>query len=132
MDIVDQPGTTCLRQRIIRWVCFAVLLLGIACGTGGCADQPYAAYPGYGPRFGYGYGPGYGGPGYGYGYRGYGYPGYGYPGSITVAVEDRAYYTRGAGYYVGRDYYVWKPGHWAVRNGQRVWIHGHYVLRQRY
>ena len=38
----------------------------------------------------------------------------------------------GAGYYVGRTYYVWKPGHWVVRNGQRVWIHGHYVVRGRY
>ena len=137
MNIVDPPGTTSLgRQRAIRWMCFSVLLVGIACGTGGCADQYYSGYPGYGPRYGYatgyGYGPGYGygyGPGYGYGYPGYGYPGYG---SVTVEVGDRPYYTRGAGYYVGRDYYVWKPGHWVVRNGQRVWIHGHYVLRRRY
>ena len=99
-------------------MCFSVLLVCIACGTGGCADQYYSGYPGYGPRYGYG--------------PGYGYPGYGYPGSVTVEVGDRPYYTRGAGYYVGRDYYVWKPGHWVVRNGRRVWIHGHYVLRRRY
>jgi hypothetical protein len=24
---------------------------------------------------------------------------------------------------------VWKPGHWRLRNGQRVWVHGHYVIR---
>ena len=59
---------------------------------------------------------------------GYG-PGYAaYPGSVTVEVGDRAYYTRGPGYYVGRTYYVWRPGHWRWRNGQKVWIHGHYVV----
>ncbi len=65
------------------------------------------------------------GPGYGpYG------PGYGaYPGSVTVEIGDRPYYTRGSGYYVGRSYYVWRPGHWARRNGQRVWVHGRYVVR---
>jgi hypothetical protein len=47
-------------------------------------------------------------------------------------VGDRPYYRHGAGYYVGRTYYVWKPGHWAARNGQRVWIHGHYVIRGGY
>jgi hypothetical protein len=26
-------------------------------------------------------------------------------------------------------YYVWKPGHWAWRHGQKVWIRGHYVAR---
>jgi hypothetical protein len=49
-----------------------------------------------------------------------------------VEVGDRPYYSHGAGYYVGRTYYVWKPGHWASRNGQRVWIHGHYVVRRGY
>jgi len=135
MNIIDHPETTPPgRQWATRWMCFSVLLVAIACGTAGCADQYYSQYPGYGPRYGYatGYGPGYGyGPGPGYG-PGYGYPGYGYPGSVTVAIGDRPYYTRGAGYYVGRDYYVWKPGHWVVRNGRRVWIHGHYALRQRY
>jgi WXXGXW repeat (2 copies) len=33
------------------------------------------------------------------------------------------------GYYVGHSYYVWRPGHWRWRGGQRVWIHGHYVIR---
>jgi hypothetical protein len=71
-------------------------------------------YPGNGP-----YGPGYAGS-----------PGYvAAPGSVTVEIGDRPYYTRGAGYYVGRSYYVWRPGHWARRGGQRVWIHGHYVIR---
>ena len=56
----------------------------------------------------------------------------GYPGSVTVEVGDRPYYRHGAGYYVGRTYYVWKPGHWAARHGQRVWIHGHYVVRGGY
>jgi hypothetical protein len=130
MNIADHPETASLgRQRTIRWMCFSVLLVCIACGTGGCADQYYSGYPGYGPRYA-GYSPGYGyGPGYGY--PRYGYPGYGYPGSVTVEIGDRPYYTRGAGYYVGRDYYVWKPGHWVVRNGRKVWIHGHYVLRRR-
>jgi|SRR6188472_2217449 hypothetical protein len=89
-----------------------------ALGVAGCADY-YAGYPGYGTY--HGPGPYYGGPYY-----------RGYPGSVTVAVGDRPYYRHGAGYYVGRTYYVWKPGHWASRNGQRVWIHGHYVVRRGY
>jgi hypothetical protein len=24
---------------------------------------------------------------------------------------------------------VWKPGHWGWRHHQKVWIHGHYVVR---
>ena len=40
------------------------------------------------------------------------------------------YYTRGPGYYVGRTYYVWRPGRWAWQNGQRVWIRGGYVVRR--
>ena len=107
------------------------LWLGAICLTwaiAGCADQ-YA--PGYGP--GYYAGPGYGrgyyaGSGY-YGSPAYGYPGYGYGSSVSVAIEDRPYYVRGPGYYSGRSYYVWKPGHWAVRHGRKVWVHGHYVLR---
>jgi hypothetical protein len=101
----------------------SVLLLVLVCAAvvlGGCADY-YAGYPGYGPYNGgtyYGGGPYYGGPYYG-----------GYPGSVTVAVGDRPYYVRGPGYYVGRTYYLWRPGHWATRHGQRVWIHGHYVVR---
>jgi WXXGXW repeat (2 copies) len=47
---------------------------------------------------------------------------------VVVAVGDRPYY-RGPGYWSGRAYYVWKPGHWSRRHGQQVWIRGHYVLR---
>ena len=99
-----------------------LVLVSAAFGIGGCGDY-YATTPGYGPSYGPGpyYGGGYG-PGYGPGYAAY-------PGSVTVEVGDRAYYTRGPGYYVGRSYYVWRPGHWRWRNGQKVWIHGHYVIR---
>jgi hypothetical protein len=108
-----------------------ILWLGAICLTwaiAGCADN-YA--PGYGP--GYYAGPGYGrgyyaGSGY-YGSPGYGYPGYGYGSSVSVAIGDRPYYVRGPGYYAGRSYYVWRSGHWAVRHGRKVWVHGHYVLR---
>ena len=65
------------------------------------------------------YGPGYAGPGPYYG------PGYGSSASVVVAVQDRPYYTRGPGYYVGRAYYAWRPGHLSRRG---VWIPGHYVL----
>ena len=99
----------------LKWSALLLFLISVALAAGGC-EGTYTAYPGYGPYYG-GYGPGYG-------------PGYAaYPGSVTVEVGDRPYYTRGAGYYVGRAYYVWRPGHWARRNGQRVWIHGHYVAR---
>ena len=93
---------------------------------------PATRAPAYGPGYaGNGpYEPGYAGNGpYGAGYAGP--PGYvAAPGSVTVAVGDRPYYTRGPGYYVGRTYYVWRPGHWGTnRYGQRVWIRGHYVVR---
>ena len=105
----------------------SVLLFALvfaALGLVGCGGYYSAsAYPGYGPYYGGGYG---GGPYYNRPYYG------GYPGSVTVEVGDRPYYRHGAGYYVGRTYYVWKPGHWAARNGQRVWIHGHYVVRGGY
>ena len=105
-------------KTIRKWpVLLLFLLLSVAFGIGGC-DEYYGAYPGYRPYYG--------------GYRPYGpgYPGYGpYPGSVTVEIGDRPYYTRGPGYYVGRAYYVWRPGHWVWRRGQRVWIHGHYVVR---
>jgi|SRR5436189_4132496 hypothetical protein len=92
-----------------------LILICAAIGFGGCADY-YGGYPGYGPNYG---GPYYaGGPYYG-----------GYPGSVTIAVGDRPYYVHGSGYYVGRTYYIWRPGHWRTRHGQRVWIHGHYVVR---
>jgi hypothetical protein len=96
-----------------------LVLLSAALGIAGCADY-YAGYPGYGPGAYSGSGPYYGrGPYYG-------------GGSVVVDVGDRPYYTRGPGYYVGRTYYVWKPGHWRVRNGQRVWVHGRYVVRGGY
>ena len=85
-----------------------VLLLSALFWAGGCEGN-YTGYPGYGPY--YGPGPYYGG------------------GSVVVAVGDRPYYARGPGYWSGRVYYVWRPGHWRYRYGQRVWIHGHYVAR---
>ena len=90
------------------------VLLCVTLGVGGCEGN-YAAYPGYGPYYNRPY---YGGPYYG-----------GYPASVSIAVGDRPYYVRGPGYYAGRAYYVWRPGHWAWRHHQRVWIHGHYVVR---
>jgi WXXGXW repeat (2 copies) len=101
------------RGGLIIAFCCAVL------GFTGCTT--YAPGPGYAAGGYYGSGgyyasaPYYGGPGYG--------------GSVVVDINDRPYYTRGAGYYVGRAYYVWRPGHWVVRNGQRYWVHGHYVVR---
>lgn len=51
------------------------------------------------------------------------------PTGVVVAVGDRPYYTHGPYYaYHGRRY-VWVAGHWSHRYGQRVWIHGRYVLR---
>jgi hypothetical protein len=137
------PGngeTTMRRKSAVLGLLFVVVMIG----AGGCADPYYGGgYYGGGPYYGggqyYGEGPYYAGARryYGRSYSGggpYG-PGYGpgyaaYPGSVTVAVGDRPYYTRGPGYYVGRTYYVWRPGHWASRGGQRVWIRGHYVVRR--
>jgi hypothetical protein len=84
-------------------------LVSAVLGASGCEGY-YTAYPGY-------YGPNYG-PG----------PYYGGRSSVVVAVGDRPYY-RGPGYWYGRTYYVWRPGHWARRHGQQVWIRGHYVVR---
>src|SRR6184192_1556413 len=122
MNVVDHPEMKAFSARNgsrmrSKWQVVLLLVISVAFGAGGCADY-------YGGYYGAGYGPGpyYGGYGGGYG-RGYG-PYYGgYPGSVTVAVGDRPYYTRGPGYY------VWKPGHWSYRHGQRVWIRGHYVVR---
>jgi hypothetical protein len=90
----------------MRYVMLFVVICA-ALGVAGCAGY-YAGYPGYGPY--YGPGPYYGG------------------GSVVVAVGDRPYY-RGSGYWSGHRYYVWKPGHWVWRNGQKLWIRGHYVVR---
>ncbi|PYK64117.1 MAG: hypothetical protein DME50_15325 [Verrucomicrobia bacterium] len=98
-----------------------IALVAAALGTVGCEGY-YSAYPGYsGPYYGGG-GPYYGGYGGGPYYAGY-------PGSVTVEIGDRPYYTHGPGYYVGHSYYVWRRGHWTYRHGQKVWIHGHYVVR---
>jgi hypothetical protein len=86
-----------------KWPILLLLLLSVTIGAGGCTDY-YGGYPAYGPGYA------------------------GYPGSVTVEIGDRPYYNRGAGYYVGRSYYVWVPGHWSRRH-PRVWIHGHYVVR---
>jgi WXXGXW repeat (2 copies) len=48
---------------------------------------------------------------------------------VNVDVGDRPYYLHGPGYYVGRTYYVWVPGHWRWYHHRRVWVHGHYVRR---
>ena len=124
MNIVDQAEVKAVSTRNgsrmkPNWPARLLLLVFVAIGAGGCTDY-YGDYPGYYRR-----------PYYAdYGPYGPGYPGYAaYPGSVTVEIGDRPYYTRGAGYYVGRGYYAWRPGHWARRNGRRVWIHGHYVRR---
>jgi WXXGXW repeat (2 copies) len=121
------PGnaeTTMRRKLPVLGLLFVVVMIG----AGGCADPYYygGGYYGGGPYYAGGrtyYGRGPYGPGYGPGYAAY-------PCSVTVAVGDRPYYTRGPGYYVGRTYYVWRPGHWAWQNGQRVWIRGRYVVRR--
>jgi len=123
-NIVDHTKAVFARNESetkLKWTALLLFLVFVALSAGGC-EGTYTAYPGYGPYYG---GPGpYGGPAPYYG------PGYAaYPGSVTVEVGDRPYYNRGAGYYVGHTYYVWRPGHWGWRYGQRVWIHGHYVLR---
>ena len=114
-NIVHHAETTAISARSgpnarLKWTAVVLSLISFALGAGGCEGY-YSAYPGY-------YGPYGGGPYYA-----------GYPGSVTVEIGDRPYYTRGPGYYVGRTYYVWRPGHWGWRHGQRVWIHGHYVVR---
>jgi hypothetical protein len=119
MDITHhlQAGVLTFSKVKGRWMIF---LCAAAAGLSGCTDY-YAGPPAYGPGGYYASRPVYAGPGYG--------PGYGYGGSVVVDVNDRPYYTRGPGYYSGHTYYVWRPGHWAVRHGRKVWIHGHYVLR---
>ena len=123
--IVNNGEATSFTAKVgKKWQALLLLLVSVAFGASGCTDY-YYGNPAYGPgNAGYSpYGPGDSG------YGPYG-PGYGaYPGSVTVEIGDRPYYTRGPGYYVGRSYYVWRPGHWSRRNGHRVWVHGHYVVR---
>jgi WXXGXW repeat (2 copies) len=107
--------TAPLPKRVI----LLLLLLSTLFWAAGCEDY-YSSSPGY-------YGPGqvYGG------------------GSVDVAHGDRRYY-RGPGYWYGRVYYVWEPGHWAWRTGVvapnartvttpnpgwLLWIHGHYIAQ---
>jgi WXXGXW repeat (2 copies) len=124
------PGNA---ETIMRrsWAVLGLLIVVVMIGASGCAGYYGGGYYGGGPYYAgartyYGrsyYGRGPYGPGYGPGYAAY-------PASVTVAVGDRPYYTRGPGYYVGRTYYVWRPGRWAWQNGQRVWIRGRYVVRR--
>jgi hypothetical protein len=48
---------------------------------------------------------------------------------ISINIGDRPYYSHGPGYWSGRYYYVWAPGHWRWRNGHKYWVHGHYRVR---
>ena len=100
----------------IKYSVLLFVLIGAALAIGGC-EATYTPGPYYGGGPYYGRGPYYGGN---------------YPASVAIDVGDRPYYVRGPGYYVGRTYYVWKPGHWRSRDGQRVWIHGRYVVRGGY
>ena len=111
-DSTDKKAVRAERETKIklRWPAFLFVLIFAAFGAIGCEGY-YSAHPGYEPYYG-------GRPYYG-----------GYRGSVTVEVGDRPYYVRGPGYYVGRTYYVWRPGHWRWRHHQKVWIHGHYVVR---
>ena len=124
MNIVNDAEAVSATSGITKpsWPILPLLLLALGLGAAGCADDYYGGYPGYGRGY-YARYPG-SGP-----YPGYGYPGYGYPGTVSIEVGDRPYYTRGPGYYVGRTYYVWRPGHWVYSHGRRIWVHGHYVLR---
>ncbi len=125
MNIVDRwKGLSAWRVKSTgrMWLLLQLVCIGLL--IAGCADT-YGPPPAYGPGAPYAgpppYGPGYPGPGYG--------PAYPYGGGVAVEIGDRPYYTRGPGYYVGRAYHIWKPGHWTVRKGRKVWIHGHYVVR---
>lgn len=118
-------------KRTLRGPALLLLAFSFIFGATGCEDT-YSTYPnGYGPRYAAGpyvagpgpYAPGPYTPGpYGPGYAPY-------AGNVTVEIGDRPYYNRGAGYYVGHDYYVWRPGHWRKVNGSRRWVHGQYVMR---
>jgi WXXGXW repeat (2 copies) len=102
-----------------RRVILPLLLLSTLFWAAGCEDY-HSSSPGY-----YASGSYYGGD------------------SGVVAERDRRYY-RGPGYWNGRVYYVWEPGHWTWRtgvvppgmlgnnlpnNGSLLWIHGHYIAQ---
>src|SRR3954453_3712247 len=125
--IADQPEArvvSVLRRSKMKLRGSALLLLAFSLifGATGCEDH-YATYPGYG------YGPRYAAGPYGPGPYAPGYAAAPYAGGVAIEIGDRPYYNRGAGYYVGHDYYVWRPGHWRKVNGSRRWIHGQYVMR---
>jgi hypothetical protein len=105
-----------MKTLAISTVCLSVLVASV--GLTGCAE-PYGTVGYVGPGY---YGSGSYGPGY--------YPGYASTGYVSIAVGDRPYYTRGAGYWVGPHYYGWRHGYWHRYHGRRVWIHGNYVVRQ--
>src|SRR4051812_28598114 len=103
MKLLNSNGTRSVADKIVH---IPAMLIGAcllaAFGAGGCvATYPVAPGPAYVAA----------------------------PAAVSVEVGDRPYYTRGPGYYVGRAYYVWRPGHWSHRGGARVWVHGHYVVR---
>ena len=119
-----------MKTTMISAVCLSALVASFA--LSGCAE-PYGTVGYVGPGYydaGY-YGPSYYGRRYydnGYYGAGY-YPGYASTGYVSVAVGDRPYYTRGAGYWVGPRYYTWRHGYWHRYHGRRVWVHGSYVTR---
>jgi hypothetical protein len=111
-----------LRGSALLFLAFSLIF-----GATGCEDT-YSTYPGYGYGPRYAAGPYVAGPGP-YAPGPYA-PGYApYAGTVAVEIGDRPYYTRGPGYYVGHDYYVWRPGHYRKVNGSRRWVHGQYVMR---
>jgi hypothetical protein len=129
-----------MKTLAISVVCLSALVASV-CLTG-CAE-PYGTVGYVGPGY---YGSGYYGRNYYasdyygrryydtgyYGPRYYGsgyYPGYASTGYVSIAVGDRPYYTRGAGYWVGPRYYTWRHGYWHRYHGRRVWVHGNYVIR---
>src|SRR5437773_11989733 len=76
-------------QTISRRLILLVLLLSALFWAGGCEGY-YADSPGYyGPNYGYGPGPYYGG------------------GSVVYGVEDQLTYVRGPGIWYGSVFYIW-------------------------
>lgn len=49
--------------------------------------------------------------------------------SLSINLGDQPYYSHGPGYWDGRVYYVWVPGHYTWRHHNRVFVHGHYRVR---